>query len=239
MKKSILITVAAILLATGTSFAQNQIGARYDKAMKGHPIRFGIKAGPSFSNLKVENAGNSVYDKEPIPTGHLAAYVDIALLPAFSMQTGLQLGMKGARFTVGDNSTGTYTEVNTRPVYLEIPLNAVFKLPVGNKINVNVGAGPYIAAGVGGKNRLEGKLLGVSYSDDKSINYNNENNSSSYNSDLKRFDAGLNFLAGVEISHLTLNANYGHGLSNIKAVSDNNNMKFSNRVVSISIGVLF
>jgi hypothetical protein len=239
MKKSTLITAAFILLAAGTSFAQDQIGARYDKAMKNHPIRFGIKAGPSFSNLKVENAGGNVYDKQPIATGHVAAYVDIPLLPAFSIQTGLQLGMKGARFTVGDNSTGTYTEVNTRPVYLEIPLNAVVKLPIGNKLNVNLGAGPYIAAGVGGKNKLEGKLLGVSYSDDKSIHYNSDNNSSSYNSDLKRFDAGLNFLAGVEISHFTLNANYGHGLSNIKSGSDNNNMKFSNRVVSISFGVLF
>ncbi len=229
MKQAIFLSTAILLFVTSAVYSQETTNQ--------HP-RFGIKAGPSFSNLKVENAGN-VNDKKPIPTWHVSMYVDYPLIPAFSLQGGIQLGMKGAQYTIGDKSSNNYAEVSTRPIYLELPLNGVFKFAIVNNLKVIVGGGPYIATAIGGKNKVEGKLLGVNYSDDKSIQYGNDNNNDLYNTDLKRFDAGLNFLGGVEIGHFTLNLNYGHGLSNIKSNSDNGNVKFSNRGASLSIGMLF
>jgi len=229
--------VLILFVKVGVS-AQEKIGERYDKAMEHYPIRFEIKAGPSFANLAMNNA-STVNNKNIIPAWHVAGLVDIPLLPVLSVQGGIQVGMKGAKFTVGDNSSNTFTNVSTHPIYLEVPLNLVVKIPIVNKVKLFAGAGPYLAAGIGGKNKLDGQLLGVSFSNDNSIQYNSSDNSSNYNNDLRRFDAGLNFLAGLEISHLSLNANYGYGLSNIKSSSDNNSAKYSNRVVSISIGVLF
>ncbi|MEO6833329.1 MAG: porin family protein [Chitinophagaceae bacterium] len=238
MKNNLTVAIALLLLSSGSAFAQEKIGARYDKAMENQHVKFGIKAGPSLANLTVDNAG-TVNDKKAIPAYHVGVYIDVPLLPVFSIQGGLQLGMKGSKFTIGDESSTTYTKVSQRPLYLELPLNAVVKIPLVNKVKLFVGAGPYIAMGVGGKTTSEGKFLGVAYSNESSITYSNKNNSTGYNGDLKRYDAGLNFLAGLEISKFTLNVNYGYGLSNIKSGSDNNNMKYANRVASLSVGLLF
>lgn len=238
MKNKLSIAMAILMLGGSSAFAQNAAEKRYDKAMEDYHTRVGIKAGPSLANLTMDNAG-TINDKKAIPAYHVGLYVDVPLLPVFSLQAGLQLGMKGSKFTLGDENSGTYTKVSQHPLYLELPLNAVVKIPLVNKVKLIAGAGPYIAMGIGGKNKVEGKLLGVSYSDEKSITYSSDNNSSGYNSDLKRYDAGLNFLAGIEISKFTLNANYGYGLSNIKSGSNNNSAKYNNRVASLSVGLLF
>jgi len=237
MKRTILFT-AVLLISAQALMAQDKIVEGYRSEMKKYPPRFGVKAGPGIANLTVDNAG-TVNDKRAIPAGHAAIYLDMPLLPVLSIQAGVQLGNKGSKFTVGDPESANYTEVSTAPIYVEIPVNAVIKIPLVNKVKLFAGAGPYLACGVAGKNKLEGKLLGVSFSDNNSIEYNSHNNSSSFNSDLKRFDAGLNFLAGVEISHFTLNANYGYGLTNIKSGSDNNDSKYANRVASLSVGLIF
>lgn len=238
MKNQVTIALAALLLTSGSAFAQDKVGARYDKAMENQHVKFGIKAGPSLANLTIDDAG-TINDKKAIPAYHVAVYADVPLLPVFSIQAGLQLGMKGSKFTLGDENSSTYTKVSQRPLYLELPLNAVVKIPLVNKVKLIAGAGPYIAMGIGGKTKTEGKLLGVSYSDESSISYSDKNNNANYNGDLKRYDAGLNFLAGIEISKFTLNANYGYGLSNIKSGSNNNSAKYNNRVASLSVGLLF
>jgi hypothetical protein len=235
MKRLTLLIAFLITGATGVT-AQNTIAEGYKKEMKDYPPRLAIKAGGGLANLSIDNAG-TVNDKKAIPSWHLSLYGDLPLLPLFSVQGGIMLVKKGATFTIGDNNSNNYTEVSTRPLYLEIPVNGVVKFPLPNKVKLFAGAGPYLAFGIGGKNKLEGKALGLSFSDDKSITYNSSNNSSSFNSDLKRFDAGLNFLAGIEISHFTLNANYGYGLMNIKSGSDNSDVKYANRVMSLSVGV--
>ena len=235
MKKITLLT-ALLFAGAMAATAQNAITEGYKKEMKDYPTRLGIKAGGGTANLTVDNAG-SVNDKKAVPSWHVGIYGDIPLLPLFSVQAGAMLVQKGATFTVGDNNSANYTEVSIKPLYIEIPVNAIVKFPLPNKVKIFADADPYLAFGIGGNNKLEGKALGLSFSDDKSISYNSSNNSSSYNNDLKRFDAGLNFLAGVEISHFTLNANYGCGLMNIKSASDNNDAKFANRVMSLSVGL--
>lgn len=238
MKKILLLSASLLLLAAGTTLAQDKIGARYDKAMEHYHTRFGIKGGPSLANLTVNNAG-SVNDKRAIPAWHLGMYADVPLLPVLSVQAGVTVGMKGAKFTLGDNSSANYTEVSTRPIYLEVPVNAIVKIPLVNKVKLFVGAGPYAAVGIGGKSKIEGRLLDVPFSEESNIKYASNNNSSNFNSDLKRMDAGLNFLAGIEINKFTLNANYGHGLVNIKSGSDNSSAKYANRIYSLSVGLLF
>jgi hypothetical protein len=235
MKKLTLLTTLLFTGATAVT-AQNTITEGYKKEMKNYPPRLGVKVGGGIANLTIDNAG-TVNNKRAIPSWHVGIYGDMPLLPMFSVQAGVMLVKKGATFTIGDNNSNNYTEVSTKPLYVEIPVNAVVKFPLPNKVKLFAGAGPYLAFGVGGKNKLEGKALGLSFSDDKSIEYNSSNNSSSYNSDLKRFDAGLNFLAGMEISHFTLNANYGYGLMNIKSESNNNDAKYANRVMSLSAGL--
>lgn len=238
MKKILLLSASLVLVAAGSVKAQEGAGARYDRTMENHSMRFGVKAGPSLANLTINDAG-TVNDKRMIPAWHVGMYLDMPLLPVVSVQAGLTAGMKGAKFTIGDDHSANYTAVSIRPVYLELPVNAIVKIPLVNKVKLFVGTGPYAAIGIGGKSKVEGKLLDISFSEERKINFTSDNKGNAYNNDLKRMDAGLNFLAGIEINKFTLNANYGHGLVNIKSGSDNNSAKYANRVYSLSVGLLF
>jgi len=241
MKNWIMIT--ALFLTTTPLFAQETIGEKYDRAMEKFPPRIGFKAGLNAANMSIDNEG-SISNKRSVPSWHVGVYVDIPLMPIVSLQPAILLNGKGSKYTIGDKEGNTYTEISTKPLYVEVPVNLIIKLPLPNKVKLFAGAGPYMAIGVGGKNSMDGKLLGASFSNDDAIEYSNDDpttgsNGSAYNGNLKRFDFGLNVLAGLEISHLTLNANYGYGLVNIKPGASNDNSKYQNRVFSLSVGVLF
>lgn len=240
--KQLFFATAICLASSIAAQAQNSPQERHSRAMKDFPPRIGIKAGFNSANLTIDNAGN-VNDKRAIPSWHAGLFADLPLLPVLSLQPGVFLTGKGAKFTLGDNESNNYSEVSTRPMYLEVPVNLVVKLPLPNKVKVFAGAGPYGAYGIGGKNKIDGKLLGVSFADEDNIEWSNDdpkngNNGNAYNGDLKRFDFGLNIMAGLEISHFVLNANYGYGLVNIRPGADNDNSKYQNRVASVSVGVM-
>jgi hypothetical protein len=235
-----LLLIAGLLAGTIANAQEDE--TRYDRAMKDYPARIGIKAGINSANITVDNAGN-VADRRAIPAWHAGVVADFPLLPVLSIQPALLLNSKGAKFRIGDEGSANYTEVRMRPLYLELPVNAVVKIPLPNKVRLFAGAGPYIAYGLGGKIKTEGKLLGISFSEDEKIEYGNDDpangsNGSRYKGNLKRFDMGVNLMAGLEIGHLMLNAGYGYGLMNIHPGSDNDDAKYQNRVGSVSVGIM-
>jgi hypothetical protein len=209
---------------------------------KAQGLQFGVKGGLNIANITISNAGD-VDDNRSIPSFNVGGYVDLPLAPVFSLQAGLMVSGKGAKYTSGDKSSDNWYEVKTNPIYLELPVNAVGKIPLGDQFKLIVGAGPYLAMGIAGKNSVEGKLLGASFSDDKNIEYGDDepdNNGSQGQGTFKRFDFGLNFLAGLELGHFTVNANYGLGLTNMNPGSENDEGdKYKNRVFSVSVGFLF
>jgi hypothetical protein len=70
--------------------------------------------------------------------------------------------------------------------------------------------------GIGGKSKTESSLLGVKSSTSETIKFNNDNpltdeqEGARYDR-LKKFDVGINALAGIEISRFALGVNYGWG----------------------------
>jgi len=207
-------------------------------------LGFGIKAGYNNANLSIDDDG-TVKDKNAISSFHAGIYLDLPLAPVFSIQPGLMISGKGSKYTSGDKESPNWYEAKTNPIYLELPVNAVGKIPLAPNTNIFLGAGPYLAMGIAGKNSVEGQVAGIGFSDDDNIKFGdddpgNNNNGSSNSGNIKRWDYGINFLGGVEISHFTLNVNYGLGLANIKPGSDNtDNDKYKNRVFSVSVGFLF
>lgn len=206
-------------------------------------LRFGVKAGYNAANLTISDNGD-VDDKKVLSSFHVGGYLDLPLAPVFSIQPGLYLTGKGTKYTVGDKNSDNWMESKLNPIYLELPVNAVGKIPLGDDFKIFVGAGPYAAMGIAGKQKVEGEVLGVAFSEDENIEYGDDQpingNNGSGSGNVKRYDFGLNFLGGVEISRLTLNAQYGLGLSNINPGSDNSdNDKYRHRVFSLSVGFLF
>jgi hypothetical protein len=53
---------------------------------------------------------------------------------------------------------------------------------------------------------------------------------------LRRYDFGMNYLAGLELGPVQITANYGMGLTKISSNADNNNDDDKNRVFSINLG---
>ena len=143
----------------------------------------------------------------------------------------------------GNEGDANFYRATVNPYYIEVPVNLVFKTPTGSS-NFFVGAGPYIAMGVGGKNKVKGSIAGVSYRSEKNIEFSNDDPTTLNEEEgagfgiMKRFDYGINGTIGIEASKLVISANYGLGLAKLQSGSggsgsDNNN---KHRVLSFTLG---
>jgi hypothetical protein len=181
-------------------------------------MQFGVKAGLNLATMSIKAAGEKVDDIKMNVGFHVGGIVDIPFMETMSFQPGLLFSVKGYKI---DNdamkSTGT-------PLFIEIPLNVVYKIPFGeNKILIN--AGPYLGYGIAGKSKV---------GDEKdNIKWGNKDDS-----DSKPLDFGLNIGAGAQIKNILVNLNYGFGFANLTPKGDSDN-KSSNRVIGISVGYLF
>ncbi|GAA4456827.1 hypothetical protein GCM10023092_22670 [Rurimicrobium arvi] len=218
--------------------AQERVEYRTERSL---PLKFGVKAGLNVANITIDNSGQ-VQNKQAIASFNAGVYGDLALLPILSIQPGLSVSGKGSKFVLGEEGSNNYTRVSTRPVYVELPVNLLLKLPLIKRVKLFFGAGPYFAMGVGGRNKVDGKALGQTFSSTSKIKYSSnstQHSATTYEGNFKLFDAGFNILGGIEISRLTLNAGYGYGVVNTKPGTENGvNNKYQNRVVTIQLGLL-
>lgn len=208
-------------------------------------ITYGVKGGASIANVRAPRRSD-IYDIHQIRTYNFAAYVDLAFNDRFSLQTGLSVNGKGTRLTVGDRQSRTWTEYRSNPYYLELPVNAIAKIPIGDiftKCNIILGGGPYVAMGVAGRNKTNGELLDVAFSSEDNLKFSNNDklvNMPNYYGEFKNFDFGLNALVGIEYHWATFNINYQYGAVNVNPGANLSPIdRMKNRVWSASIGVRF
>ena len=244
--KKVLLIPALLIAGAFTAQAQDDFSASPRKRLEEDMhLGVGIRGGWNMANMTIDNAGD-VSDKRMLNSWNAGVYLDAPLCPFLSIQPGLFVSGKGSKYNIlGTSGSENYTEVKRNPIYLELPVNAVVKAPIAPGIHLFVGAGPYVAMGIAGNNTTEGMNLGASFSNSSSITYSNDNpatgsNGNTFDGNMKRWDFGLNGLAGIEIRHLTLSANYGLGLVNVQPGANNtNNYKYENRVFSLNVGFQF
>ncbi len=236
MKKK-LFSAAAILMMSIGAIAQSRTTASTTK--EGNII---IKGGLNLANISVTSNGR-VDQANTFKSFQVGIGYDIPFSDGFSFQPGLLYTGKGAKTQVGKEGDNFYYKASSNPMYLEVPLNFVGKIALTQTASFYLGAGPYVALGVTGRNKVDSYLLGVhTYSADD-IQYDNNNSSNSQETNygygkLKRFDYGLNGVAGFEFTRFILGANYGYGLVNINSDTDNNSSdKGKNRVWSFTFGL--
>jgi hypothetical protein len=212
-----------------TSFAQN--GSAW------------LKGGVNFANVSYNNDGE-VDDANMLTSFHVGIVGDIPIIKVLAIQPGLLFTGKGAKIQSGKSTDATYYKATTNPLYIEIPVNAVIKLPLSSDgSNFFFGAGPYIAIGVGGKRKIDGKTLGLAYSSKEKIEFSNDDPSTFNNEEgtglgvMRRFDYGFNGTAGFQISNGMIALNYGYGLAKLQSGStSSDDNKNKHRVLSISVG---
>ena len=202
-----------------------------------------LKGGVNFANVSYNNDGE-VDDATLLTSFHVGIMGDIPIAKVLAIQPGILLTGKGAKIQSGSPSDVTYYKATTNPLYIELPVNAVIKLPLAApESNFFFGAGPYIAIGVGGKRKIEGKYLGVAFSSKEKIEYSNDDPSTFNNEEgtglgvMRRFDYGLNGTAGFQLKNGMIALNYGYGLAKLQSgTNSSDDNKNKHRVLSISVG---
>jgi hypothetical protein len=207
-------------------------------------VRVGVKGGWNIANVTNTNSGG-VDNSRALNSFHVGAIADFPLSEIISLQPGVFYTGKGTKIEDGEPDDAVYYKTTTNPRYIEIPVNFVGKIPVGQDTRLFLGVGPYAAFGVGGQNKYETNIAGVHSSGESDIKWDDDTplNSGDPNQGYdkyKRFDYGGNLLAGVEFGNFLVSAQYGMGFGKLYSGSDDGrDDKSKNRVWSFSVGYLF
>ncbi len=230
------------LLLCAAAFGLIAIAASAQEKTSTNNGGFMIKGGVNLANISTTNNGR-VDDANMLTSFHVGLGYDIPLSGGVSLQPALLFTGKGAKTESGKPSSDNYYKATSNPFYIELPVNFVGKIPLDEYTRIYLGAGPYGAVGITGKNKVDAKILGVNahserdivYSDDNPFTHAEEN--AGYGK-LKRFDYGLNALAGIDFNKFSIGANYGFGFTKINSNTNNNaNDKGKNRVLSFSLAI--
>lgn len=163
-----------------------------------------------------------------------------------ALEAGLLIDGRGAKSNsyLTSSTNDNYVKATFNPLYLELPINFVVRLPLTHNNNIFLNAGPYAAMGIGGKTKIETSFLGQKSNSTSTIEFNNDDPTTTQQEDasydkLKRFDYGVNVGAGIDLRKLLLKVNYGYGLAKINSTQTDNssNNKNKYRTVSISLGI--
>jgi len=223
MKKSGLILLIVLFFAFNT-YAQ---------------FRVALAGGVNSSSVKETNelpGWDSIRHNYTARTGiHFGFIADMRLAPEskFYFQPGVFFYNKGRKYSAPYDSTGTIQTYTSSQFinYMDMPLNFVFKAPVGKKAKIMFGAGPYFSFFYNGTEKSD-------------TIYNNGDFKSTENNDLsvgtnvgqyKTFDFGMNALAGFEIGHFFLTANFSRGFSDFYTPSYPGHM--NHKVIGGTLGV--
>jgi len=223
MKKIFL--VAAAFIFGSAAYAQTTTTSSETRT------RFGLKAGVNLPKYKYVDDNNNVSnDSESSVNFHVTGYADIPVSPFFSIQPGISLQGKGAKYFESEDY-----KVTEDVLAIEIPVNLLANIPAGPG-KFYIGAGPYAAFNVSGQisRDYNDGVVEADYDTDLKIGDDAGDN-------LKALDFGVNFLGGYQFtSGFNVGAGYGLGFTNLYpgSTSDTNNEK-NNRVLSFSVGYAF
>jgi len=229
--KTKLLTIAAILIFSSLAL-QAQIG-------------FGLLGGVNFQNMNGKESNGDKLENGLLIGFHAGINVNIPLVENFYIQPGLMFSVKGARnnfFNMPNKAANDSYNTTTKINYVEIPLNFLYRPQVGNGY-VLLGFGPYIAFGIGGKQKSE---IG-DFSYEQEIAFKNEISESDFfdvhNAYFRRFDAGANIFFGYEIPmgvFLQLNAQLGMlKINPVHTWDDGDETSYKNTGYGLSIGYRF
>jgi hypothetical protein len=204
-----------------------------------------IQGGLNLANITTSDNGQT-QKSNTLATFNAGFMGRFGLSDIFDLEMGALFTGRGSKSET-DYSGGTYVRSTFNPYYVEVPLNAVVKFPLGDpkvtKANIFVFAGPYAAIGVAGKSTTTSNIPGYDQSS-TNIKFSDENPFTSEQDDaaydkLKQWDFGFNFGGGIDFGPALIKLNYGLGLTKINSTESDNdeNDKDKYRTVSLSLGI--
>lgn len=217
MKKFLFLVVCVLCTwAASAQYASDASGSFFSVEKADQPVTFGIRGGVNFAKQTASSDGYDFSAKNNVGF-NVGVCVDIPLLESLYLQSGLYYTVKGYKIEEGSEKE------KATPSYLEIPILASYRYNFSNSTQLQINFGPYLAYGIAGKYKWE---------------YDSKNEDEKYfdDDDIKKFDAGLAFGAGITFSHIFVGINYDLGLTNVWKDSD---ISLKNRCLSINLGYNF
>lgn len=166
-------------------------------------VKWDAKVGMNFSNM------TKIDESKALPGFTLGVGMDYGFNENWSLQSGLMISSKGFKFKEGDWKN------KYRPIYLDIPILAAYKFNISDNTKFVINAGPYLAIGLGGKNKE---------TDEEDIKLFDKDGH-----DWKRFDLGIQYGIGLELSdRYLINLTGQNGfISPVDGGDDPKNMTFT------------
>lgn len=204
-----------------------------------------IRAGVNLANVSVTENGR-VDEANQLTSFQVGVLTDIGLGSKYLvLQPGILYTGKGSKVQKGTAGQAGYFKQTFNPTYLELPVNLLFKAPIGSTSRFFAGAGPYVAMGIGGKTKTEGtRALTGDYSFERDIKFSNDDPTTFGQEEgtglgvIRRFDYGLNGTAGIEGKSAVLSVNYGLGMAKLQSGTNNNaDNNNKHRVLSFTLGI--
>lgn len=200
-------------------------------------VRAGLKAGFNLSNVSAKDAKTGDKESYDMKPGFQAGGIlDWAVGESFSVQPGVRFATQGFIDKYEDN--GSFVR-NFTLYYIQIPVNAQYRLPVGENAGVLFQAGPYFGIGLSGKQKATKNGVKQSLSDTyKKINMGNESSDDIRNG----IDYGVGVGVGVEFFRFQVMAEYNFGLYEMtfeKHTPKLYNIDMKNNGLSVTMAFLF
>lgn len=183
------------------------------------PFTFGVKAGANMSTLTGD------YKDSKVRFGYnVGVTVDYAVTENWFVLSGLEYTTKGVN---GKKVNGVKSSIGAS--YIQLPIHAAYKLDIASSTKLVFQAGPYVALGVNGKNKIESSNNTVALSLKENT----------FGKRMKRFDFGLGLGVGAEFGKINANIGYDFGLLNVAKTQKNEDYKLRNGNAFVTVGYKF
>lgn len=218
--KKLLLCAALLVGAVCTAHAQEQ-----------KKISFGVRMGFNASSLSTAGDLKGV-EYKCRPGFHVGAVMDYNIAKNLYLQPGLYFTQRGGNWEEKDEGNSCSEKINMN--YIQIPVTVAYRLPVGENLNIDLNAGPYVAIGIGGTIKTRYSEDGEVMTD--KVNVFKSSTDDEAGGDFSRFDAGLRFGAGVHIKRFYVGLAYDLGVTSLSKDKDE---KIRNGSFQVSLGYNF
>jgi len=216
-----------VFLTTGSAFGQFNIG---------------VSAGRNYTNVFVKNVHNVFGWEEYEVTNpihkkgfHIGVVGEYGIDNNFAVQSGIIFAMQGYKaaqkdIVVGDIK-GHEVEIKVNINYLQIPVNAQYKMSLGRGALL-FQTGPYFGFALGGKmtSQLIGNGVPVSEKKKTDLSFGGKKEQ------LSPFDFGIGFGIEIPLDGIQFGLRYQLGIANLYNVED---VKMKNRGFEIKLAYYF
>ncbi|MCL1821624.1 MAG: PorT family protein [Prolixibacteraceae bacterium] len=177
----------------------------------GANAQVGIEAG--YVNSKFSKAN------EPFNGFRVGATYDMTVQGNFALNYGV-----GYTFLTQKNATGgslASVELKSTGHYVDIPVRAMYSIPLNASSKFFLYAGPDFYFGLAGKNKITGQVAGAE-----------GNTTHDWYGDMKRFDVLLGAGGGIQFNRIRIKAGYDWGMVEV-------NKSITRNQFNVSLGFMF